>query len=264
MKVIFSCFAGRERYMSILSGYIDRLVSMNLVDEVHVWDYTRLESDAQWLRRRFNSHQIFEVEDKSTYKEYYQYYTSKRYPESDTVLIKCDDDIVYIDVDAFQSFVDARRIDPDAVFMSPFVINNPTCSASLVHIHDDDDFEDLKDHKLMSAIHAEYIHRRFLDGTISKPSTRFLKYTPNQMKLNINFIAILSKDFDVLFSNKKVYVADEDFLSVIAPNILKRPIVVDMHCFVAHMAFTNQRLEGFDETKLLEEYRIKEMTQVCK
>lgn len=255
MKVIFSCFAGRKRYMEILSNYIDKLVKMKLVDEVHIWDYTRLESDAQWLAERWGE-KVYRVEDKSTYSEYYSYYNKERYPEDDTILIKCDDDIVYIDVDNFSSFVQARRESSVPFFFSPLIINNPTCSAIIHNLFKGIDFSG---QHLMSPEHAKTIHEMFLNDELSNYNgERFHHMIPNDRAFNINFICMLSKDFDV-FSNKRVHTSDEIMLSVVAPNYFKRQITVDCKFIVAHMAFTNQRNNGFDESELLEKYRIKEL-----
>ena len=127
---IFSVFAGRRRYMNILSRYIDDLYKRKLIDEIHIWDYTRTQEDEEWLNERWPNN-IMSVKDKSTYKEYYQYYTRERYPEEDTILIKCDDDIVYIDVVKFQKFIELRPRDVDSLFVSPFVINNHVCTSLL-------------------------------------------------------------------------------------------------------------------------------------
>ncbi len=49
-KVVFSVFAGRRDRLELLLKHVDRFVKAGLVDEVHVWDYCREESDREWLR----------------------------------------------------------------------------------------------------------------------------------------------------------------------------------------------------------------------
>ena len=122
-SVIFTCFAGRERYLKLLVPYVNTLLSRGLIDEVHFWDYTRDPSDADYIRTLPFS--IFVPKSKENWGDYYRYYTPAKYPNPDAVIIKCDDDIVYIDVDHFADFIAARRAHPEALIFSASVINNP-------------------------------------------------------------------------------------------------------------------------------------------
>ena len=160
-QVIFTCFAGRERYMKVLIPYIHQLG----VDEVHIWDYTRNESDAAYLKQACSMFQIFSVTDKSNYNEYYRYYTKERYPEPETVIIKCDDDIVFIDTSSFKSFIEARRAS-NALLFSPAVVNNPVCGLiqfqrGLLPSFSLSDFG-------MDALYANKIHKHFLKKAFRK------------------------------------------------------------------------------------------------
>lgn len=253
-QVIFTCFAGRERYLKALIPYIKRLA----VDEVHMWDYTRNESDAQYLKEACTDFKIFSVTDKSNYGEYYKYYTSERFPDPLTVIVKCDDDIVFIDTSVFDEFIKARRLDTDAVLMSPAVINNPMCGViqsqrGVLQGLKRTDFG-------MDASCANKIHKQFLKNprrfiTECRKTNRFSELpTAAQYRFNINFIAVLAKDLDILFQNEFVAIDDERFLGITAPMFYKRNIVIDLHFIVCHMAFTSQREQGYDETRHLEKY----------
>ena len=48
-KVTFVTFAGRRDRMSLLVRYVDEAIARGLVDEWHVWDFTRSSDDQQWL-----------------------------------------------------------------------------------------------------------------------------------------------------------------------------------------------------------------------
>jgi hypothetical protein len=253
-KVIFTCFAGRERYLKALVPYIERLN----VDEVHMWDYTRNESDAQYLRKACSKFQIFTVNDKSNFGEYYKYYTKERYPDPLTVIVKCDDDIVFIDTSAFDEFIKARRFATDAIIMSPNVVNNPLCGVVLEQRGTLPSFS--RSDFGMKAICANKIHKHFLKNpkrfiSECRKTDRFSELPMiAQYRFNINFIAVLAKDLDILFHNDYVAIDDEQFLSITAPMFYKRSIVLDLHFVVCHMAFTSQREEGYDETRHLEKY----------
>lgn len=258
-KVIFTCFAGRRRYLEILSGYIYILLSKKLIDEVHMWDYTRNEEDSLWLRENWNEC-IMNVEDKSTYVEYYKYYSKERYPEDDTVLIKCDDDIVFIDIDEFENFIKNRRLNRLSLIMTACVINNPVCSCMLFQT------TNLKPESenvvFFSPEHANHIHNTFLDGKIEKAHLKMLYFNLDGYKLNINFIAILSEHFEIISKNVGMK-NDEDEINILL-NRMNNPICMDSQLFVSHMAYTKQREDGFDETEFLEKYKIIKEQNICK
>jgi hypothetical protein len=52
-KTILVTFAGRKDRMSLLTRYVDAAIARGLIDEWHVWDFTRNADDARWLRERF-------------------------------------------------------------------------------------------------------------------------------------------------------------------------------------------------------------------
>lgn len=253
-QVIFTCFAGRERYLKALVPYIERLN----VDEVHMWDYTRNESDAQYLRKACSKFQIFTVADKSNYGEYYRYYTKERFPDPLTVIVKCDDDIVFIDTSAFDEFIKARRLATDAVLMSPVVVNNPVCGVIQLQHGTLPGFS--RSDFGMDAVCASKVHKHFLKNpkrfvADCRRTDRFSELPSTaQYRFNINFIAVLAKDLDILFQNEYVAIDDEQFLGIMAPMLYKRNIVLDFHFVVCHMAFTSQREEGYDEAHHLEKY----------
>ena len=232
-KVIFTVFAGRRRYMEILLVYINKLQ----VDEVHIWDYSKCVEDEIFLDSCGKS--VFKVNDKNNFREYYEYYNKERYPEDDTVLIKCDDDIVFIDVCEFNNFIEYRRRNKDAFIVSPMVINNPLCNYIFY-----------ENNNFFSGEYAYIAHEHFINNLKNVPSE--IKTIPNDIKFNINFISILSTDFDVFQS--KYNTNDEFFLGLVHPMMSKRPIVIYGRFVVSHMAFGAQRLDGYDESEHLQKY----------
>jgi hypothetical protein len=242
MTVIFSVFAGRKRYMSILSKYIDELYNRKLIDEIHIWDFTRNEDDEIWIKERWPDN-IMPVKDKSTFGEYYRYYTRNRYPENDTVLIKCDDDIVYIDLDRFEKFVRLRPTDTDSLFVSPFVVNNPVCTTLLDMTFDKTD--------PFTSEHAHVIHNMFFDGKLGNLPYMFYEATQRTWRLNINFITIMSRDFDIL---QNISEKDDEYSINELSIQLNRRIGIYTGLTVCHMAYTAQRDDGFDENELLKRY----------
>ena len=99
MTVVFSVFAGRRRFLSILLSYVEPLLNEHVVDQLHLWDFCRLPSDRvflQSLQGRERTHLIAPTTSGNATKflAYYVYYMQNM-QESD-LLIKCDDDIVFL------------------------------------------------------------------------------------------------------------------------------------------------------------------------
>src|SRR5262245_50417307 len=51
--VILFTFAGRQRRMEILTRYIQSAMDAGIIDEWHVWDFTRSQDDHEWVTREF-------------------------------------------------------------------------------------------------------------------------------------------------------------------------------------------------------------------
>jgi len=257
-SVIFTCFVGRERYLKLLVPYITTLVSRGLIDEVHFWDYTRDPSDADYIRTLPFS--IFVPKSKENWGDYYRCYTPVKYPNPDTVIIKCDDDIVYIDVDHFEDFIAARRAHPEALIFSPSVINNPVCSAFLFYRKLLEGFTGPEIE--IGAANGKKIHEFFLNNRVEftnacLATSRFGKVSLNLpgIRFNINFICILARDLDILYQGPYDGHDDEAWLGCHAPKYYNRNIWIDLNFIVSHMAFTDQRAQGFDEEPFIERYK---------
>src|SRR5947209_1066751 len=52
-RTILVTFAGRRDRMQLLTRYAAAAIDAGLIDEWHVWDFTRTVEDAQWLRQMF-------------------------------------------------------------------------------------------------------------------------------------------------------------------------------------------------------------------
>ena len=50
MKNIISIFAGRQKNLEILKKYLDKALELNIIDEVHIWNYTRNETDEKYIK----------------------------------------------------------------------------------------------------------------------------------------------------------------------------------------------------------------------
>jgi phosphoribosyl-AMP cyclohydrolase len=75
-RTIVTVFAGRRENLEIQRQYFDRAMELKLIDEVHYWNYTRCESDDQYLRSRSNL-KYTSADLHTKYTEIYPWISSK-------------------------------------------------------------------------------------------------------------------------------------------------------------------------------------------
>lgn len=264
-NVIFTCFVGRRKNLEILFQYVAKLRSTGMIDSVHLWDFIRDPDDKDWIYTNAET-RGFEIKkpDSSNYKEYYSHYTSARYPNS--VVIKSDDDIVFVDVGAFAGFLAHRLENAEPLLLFPSIVNNGVCAYRQqscgvlppadayggVSFEDDHGFGSL----WASGEKAQTMHAYFLDHYdewIAKSKACGVVRLPVGQRVSINFFAVLSEDLDYAYG--RVTSDDEYQLTVTIPNELGRRNEIYMGMTVSHLSFFKQRDTGMDEALVLERYR---------
>ena len=138
-RVYYAIFAGRSKYLDIHLKYCDILLRLNYITEVHLWDFTgngwdftfdnfenknylarfvrdtpmegyrlfqKSSSKNNRFRRRSTKSGSSGFEDYDyRWGSFYEHYAyNKRYRDTD-ILIKADDDIVYMDLSHFARFI---------------------------------------------------------------------------------------------------------------------------------------------------------------
>ena len=128
-KVYFTIFAGRKRYLSILKHYLDKLLAANVITEVHLWDYVRDPTDSDYIQSlaAANPQYVYikPTQNMTGWNEYYKYYSEATTYAPDDIIIKCDDDIVYIDTDQMCRYL--NEIKADGLYY-PNIVNNDVCA----------------------------------------------------------------------------------------------------------------------------------------
>lgn len=248
-KVIMITFAGRKDRMSILYHYVVAALDRGLVDEWHVWNYARTVEDEEWVNSLNGPKiRVLTPNTKESYADCYQHYTPKEYTPQ-AVFLKVDDDIVYMDVDKLEGFVQYRKACTQPYIVSANVVNNPGCfliqesygcwrGLSL---------EDLKTSEGLADLHT-----RFVENPTSVESPDVYMFTLHESnRWNINFVSWLGKDLASTMRAEEVN-GDEVNLSVAFPLMLGRPIAVYCPLVVSHLSFAHQTL---DVENVLEGYR---------
>ena len=203
---------------------------------------------------------LFAVKNKGSWTEYYQHYTSQLYP--DHVIIKSDDDIVFIDAESFDKFIEDRVADRESPLLFPSIVNNGVCVAfhkyrgylvsELGYFQKENVMGRLwGDGKLCESLHRHFVdnHERWLAK--ARSSNEMIKI-PIGDRISINFFAVLSKD---LYIYQMLGQDDERDITVELTKRLGRKHSISMNMTVAHLAFYKQRETGLNEKEALKMYR---------
>ena len=259
--VVLSCFAGRRDNLRILFRYVDKLVELGLVHEFHLWDYTRNIDDTIWLNAEYLKHSKYilkSVNNKTIWKEYYDHYTEELYP--DHIIIKTDDDILYIDIQSFEKYINFRRADDETLLLFPSIVNNGVCAfvqqqSRLLNIPEEFPYDPAfgklwESGQLCNILHNYFIDN--LDSWLEKTSNIHFVSCLQGHRFSINFFAIKSKDLHYF---KYIQLRDdEEDLTMHIPVKYNRNHGIYMPFTVAHLAFFKQRETGLNERDILEKY----------
>ena len=250
-KVILTIFAGRKYYLEILFKYLDFLINHEKLHEVHLWNYTRSNIDNVWLKSlNKNKYIIYEPKNKKAWQweEYYEYYCNQAEYNENDIIIKCDDDIVFIDIECFDNFI--NQIDDKHIYF-PNIVNNDVCAyiQSKNKVHKLlNNIRDIKrgDTSPLSNLYTSYdkaklIHEDFLSSnsknyTISGPNINW------NSRISINFygseFSYIKKIYS-LFVNRKNRISDEGFFADICKDNQFNHVIVP-NFVVSHFSFGPQ------------------------
>ncbi len=268
-KIIYTIFCGRKKYLEIQMKYIKKLIFLGLIQEVHLWAFTTNHMDLEYLKEinaiDENIYKIFypQEPEKRIWYHYYNYYY-KNVNEYD-IVIKADDDIIYIDINEFKNFI--RNITEDKLYF-PNIINNDVCAyyQTKYGIHNLFNYDvSLKIDKIglyepltswyMESKKAMDIHTLFLSE-------------PNKCKLNINALIEYGNRISINFfaikgsAIKKYYkymtintcIDDERYFSKMATIFGLHKINLNMN--VVHFQFGPQNADGLLDNLFLDNYRL--------
>ena len=267
-KKIFSVFSGRERYMRILSVYIDKLLDQNIIDEVNIWDFIKNDNDREYINNLCKKDKYFlKIPDNSTggpWDGYYKYYYENLNDED--ILIKCDDDIIYIDVNTFEDYLGSVK---NGNFYYPNIVNNDVCAyyQQKYNVHNlfdyDVNFEKLSTSYCSSPV-TTWENGWYKSFEKASQSHKMFLINPNQFKLknkplerynsriSINMFACTGVTAKKHFM--KVIIHKEDDEAVISA-LSQAGNIINLNCSVVHFQFGPQKGNILDELYLDSYYK---------
>lgn len=259
-KIILTCFAGRKYNLEILLKYVEKLFNQGSIDEFHLWNFTRNEEDEKYIKSLSTKYKIITPNNKDKWNEYYEYY--KKIKDND-IIIKIDDDILFIDTSTFDEFIEIVK-NEKCLAVFPSIINNGVCA-----------FYQQKHDILPKSIHEFKYETYYGDvvnnGTIGTKIHEYFTQNKNEVikksksirpkiinhtigdRISINFFGITGKNFKKLQFTDKC--DDEHELTVENTKRLQMNVCIFMNFIVCHGAFSPQRKTGLDELYICSLYK---------
>jgi hypothetical protein len=147
-NVYYAIFAGRLQFLKIHLEYCNILLELKYITEVHIWDFTiNQDEDKEFINTfirdtTLHGYRLFERSKNHTinnnamnsneylWTSFYHHYGNNDKYYADDILIKADDDIVFIDISQFPVFIKQIMIykdedkNDDKYLHFPNIINN--------------------------------------------------------------------------------------------------------------------------------------------
>jgi len=278
MNVITVTPAGRKKYLEILIPYL-----LKYIKEHHFWLNTENKEDIKYIREIATKYpDFFKINKKKMFNptgwlNIWQYF--KDYTKKNTIYIRIDDDICFIEKDAIPKLIEYRKKNRKPFLISGNVINNSCC----VYYHQQKKLISTKTGKIKSTKitpltvtdgnFVEQLHNTFLHS-IKNNKVKDWEIDNKEVIQNegfhVNVIAWFGKDMakvkeikikdlrdvNVIIDGKVVNAEwEERFISRILPLRYSRPSEICGKAIFAHFAFTNQRRHLEDNTNLLLKYK---------
>lgn len=274
VKVIIP--AGRQRYLEIMKKFLYRKIEDGLLDEISLWLNTINPEDIKYIESMAKENPkvtIYKIDEpiKPTWESYNALQTHKFMKfahDDDTIYIRLDDDIVWVEDGALEKICQARIDHPDAFAIYPNVINSTMCTSwhqeigalseehGIVKKEREDDLDwayldafNYTDSGLVQHIHDTF-KKRYNEGSLSAyylPSKSFDDYK----HFSICSLAWWGKD------HIECGPLEESQLSHELPRAFRRPIWFCGDALMVHFSYHTQRdyLEGEKKGEYLNFYK---------
>jgi len=255
-NVKFCVFLGREKNIKILHFYIELGLKENSIDEYLMFDFSRNISDHHFISFEYNRlfskypNRIFlfdnysEIKsDKVNWNPFYK--TIYEQSNDNDIIIKCDDDILFIDIYELKNAIQNRFQDKESFLIHSNCINNGVCAYYQSHLYPSMIENELKKYPkggLLGVLFekpeiALSIHYQFTNDLLQSFDT-INKYIISDKYINtrisINFILINGCDTKYL---KDISFDDEYQLSCFIPESLCRYNKIIGNFITSHLSY---------------------------
>lgn len=259
-RIVVVTASGRKKYQSILFEYIKKHI--NIIDEYIIWQNTANAEDIiyfEYLKNAYNFVSIDRRPSVGGIKNIAQFYDKSI--DSDTIYIKLDDDIVYLDTNFFKEILDFRIENEKYFLVCSNTINNAICA----HIHHRIGALDItcgiSSYNCMCNIgwrdtnFVNNYHNTFIDSIKNNTYHKFIfnKWELfNHERFSINAVCWFGKDMKKIYN--QIGHDDENDLTSKLPKLIGKINCICGTSLCSHYAFFTQRNFLDSHTNILNKY----------
>jgi hypothetical protein len=260
MRKILVTPAGRKRYLEILLSNLKKV--RNEFDEWILWVNTNDESDIDYMEQIEIKNDFIKLQRSKIpvngNLSIYQFF--KECVDENSVYIRLDDDIVYIEPDSINKIFEFRINNPQYFLIYGNIVNNAITS----HLYQNKGilnndiifgYNCLDENGWNNPKASELIHNKFFELYDNNKTNEFLidnHIINNYQRCSINVISWLGEEFKKF--NGNVGHDEEQWLSCDKPKHIKMPNIIFGDSLFVHYAFFTQR-PYLDNTNILERYK---------
>lgn len=269
-KVVVFTPWGRELTASILFKYIKRDHDAGIVDEWHLWmntdedqvsdrDYAhQLEKQYDWIKTfERPSKEVLHPKQMNTGT----FYTYTQ--DSDTIYVRMDDDIVWIEQNAIKRLVEQRIETKHPFVVFPIIWNNAVCSYYLQQGEQMPSWWGTVTNHCMdevgwrSATFAEHIHNHLFDCIENDLVDNLFMHHSIQLPVGHQFSVSSFAQFGSEYKNVNGILGGEEeaWHTIVQPFEQQRPNMIVPNSLISHFSFYHQRGYLLEKTNILERYR---------
>ena len=257
-KIVANTAVGRRRYLKLL---IPQVLASDIVDRYDLWVNTLDKIDIAYFEAMAEEFPKLNLiwQPKGIINGIYS--IADFYPmcrEENTIYIKLDDDVVWLEPDFFEKICRFRVENPHYFLVSPLVINNGICNYLLQATGK---IEFTKTHPCQpyelpfyNGFLAEQLHEWFIGNYLKTGNFKQLycgKHEISLQRFAINTVAWFGNEFAKFDGH--VVGDDEEFLTLSYPANNGLTHCFDCQTIVSHFSFSAQR-EYLDQTDILNLY----------
>ena len=246
-KVVVVTPAGREKMLCILRKYIERDMVNGLIDEWQLWLNTSIYQDIAYIESMQANNNKVHIKTVPGTAEYSMYNIHKFFQfaqDADTIYLRFDDDIVFIEEGAIKKLLEYRLMNQNPIAICANIVDNTLIS----NIHQnigvlgkelgECTFERLDPLGWADPQFIELIHKTFIENYNNKTLHRYY-FTPYLLR---NYEPFSISCFAWMGRTKLQPPVDEEmWISSQFPSICCKQNVIYGDALVVHYAYHTQR-----------------------
>jgi hypothetical protein len=255
-NIKFCVFLGREKNLKILHSYIEYGIENRIITEYHMYNFSRNINDSIFISKEYDRliqiypNKIFiynHVNFNNIKQDWSPFYKNISKSNENDIIIKCDDDILFIDMNELKNSIIDRINDKISFIIHSNCINNGVCSYYQREL-----FNNIKEPLniypkggILGIIFekpelAYIMHKQFTDDLLKDLNNiekYFIKNEYITSRISINFILINGIDAIHLAD---ITTDDEYEVSSYIPELLERPNKINGKLITSHLSYTFQ------------------------